>query len=221
MSAYLVIAVPRLRFAVSVRRKGVDDMPGMDGSLFAALPALLLAAATVGLTAPALDSALRREDGERLFWVGLTGGLAAVAAIAWAGLAATGAAAVTGILVLGGAAGSWYWLARRQRARKLARARKLRNRRLDSLRKRREAVLLEWSSYELDPWKGAEYPGLADVREKETSLLARASREAQAAQEAASDDAADEDAVNRYGSAVQELESAWEQALEAARRRAG
>ena len=194
-------------------------MPGMDGSLFAALPALLLAAAAVGLTAPALDSALRREDGERLFWVGLTGGLAAVAAIAWAGLAAAGAAAVTGILVLAGAAGSWYWLAQRQRARKLARARKLRNRRLDSVRKRREAVLLEWGSYELDPWKGVEFPGLTDVREKETSLLARAAREALSAHEAAQ--AGDDEEVARYGSAVSELEAAWERARTAARKRAG
>lgn len=63
----------------------------MDSGFLAGLPALLLAAAAIGLTAPGLDSALRREDGERLFWVSLTGGLAVVAAIAWASLAAPGA----------------------------------------------------------------------------------------------------------------------------------
>ena len=192
----------------------------MDSGFFAALPAFFLAAAALGLAVPAMDSALRREDGERLFWVGLTGGLTAVAAIAWAGLAAAGAGAVVGLLVLAGSAGAWYWLGRRQRARLSARARKLRDRRMAALHGRREAVLLEWSAYELDPWKAVEYPGLGDVREKETSLLARASRGALAAQEEAqaSDD---EEALARYGTAVQELESAWEKAREAARRRAG
>ena len=193
----------------------------MDSGFLAALPALLLAAAAVGLTAPALDSALRRDDGERLFWVGLTGGLAVVAAIAWAGLTAPGAAAVVGVLALGGSAGAWYWVARRHRARKRARVEKLRRRSLQSLARRREAVLLEWGSYELDPWKGAEFPGLTDVREKETSQLARAAREATEAHEAAGSDAADDAAVERYGSAVGDLEAAWERAREAARRRAG
>ncbi|MGW9404419.1 hypothetical protein ACWGQ2_10690 [Arthrobacter sp. NPDC055585] len=192
----------------------------MDSGFLAALPALLLAAAAVGLTTPALDSALRREDGERLFWVGLTGGLAVVAAIAWAGLAAPGAAAVTGLLALGGSAGAWYWLARRNQARKRARVEKLRRRRIQALAQRREAVLLEWGSYELDPWKGAEFPGLTDVREKETSLLARAAREALAAQEAALS-AGDDAAVARYGTAVGELEAAWDRARAAARKRAG
>jgi len=193
----------------------------MDGGFLAALPALLLAAAAIGFTAPALDSALRREDGERLFWVGLTGGLTVVAAVAWAGLAAPGAAAVAGLLALGGSAAAWYWLARRHRARKRARLRKLRSRRLDSLARRREAVLLEWGSYELDPWKGVEFPGLTDVREKETSQLARAAREALAAQEEAQSESGDDEAIARYGRAVGELETAWERAREAARRRAG
>lgn len=193
----------------------------MDSGFLEALPALLLAAAAVGFTAPALDWALRREDGERLFWVGLTGGLAVVAAIAWAGLAAPGAAAAAGLLALGGSAGAWYWLARRHRARKRARIHKLRRRRLESLARRREAILLEWGSYELDPWKGAEFPGLTDVREKETSLLARAAREALAAQEAAQAEAGGEEAMERYGTAVGELEAAWERARDAARRRAG
>ena len=193
----------------------------MDSGFMAAVPALLLAAAAVGLTTPALDTALRREDGERLFWVGLTGGLAVVAAIAWAGLAAPGAAAVVGALSLGGSVGAWCWLARRDRARKRARLEKLRRRRIQALAQRREAVLLEWGSYELDPWKGAELPGLTDVREKETSLLARAAREALSAHEAAQSAAGDDDAVARYGSAVTELEAAWERARTAARKRAG
>lgn len=196
----------------------------MDSGFLAALPALLLAAAAVGLTAPALDSALRREDGERLFWVGLTGGLAVVAAIAWAGLTAPGAAAVVGVLALGGSAGVWYWLSRRHRARKRARLQKLRRRRIQALARRREAVLLEWGSYELDPWKGVEFPGLTDVRERETGLLARAAREAlsahEAAHSAAEGDEGDE-AVERYGGAVGELEAAWERARTAARKRAG
>ena len=191
----------------------------MDAGFLAALPALLLAAAAVGLTAPALDAALRREDGERAFWTGLTGGLAVVAAIAWAGLAAPGAAAVVGVLALGGSAGAWYWLVRRDRARKRARLDKLRRRRVQALARRREAVLLEWGSYELDPWKGVEFPGLTDVREKETSLLARAAREALSAHEAAQ--AGDDEDVARYGSAVSELEAAWERARTAARKRAG
>ncbi len=191
----------------------------MDAGFLAALPALLLAAAAVGLTAPALDAALRREDGERAFWTGLTGGLAVVAAIAWAGLAAPGAAAVVGVLALGGSAGAWHWLVRRDRARKRARLDKLRRRRVQALARRREAVLLEWGSYELDPWKGVEFPGLTDVREKETSLLARAAREALSAHEAAQ--AGDDEDVARYGTAVSELEAAWERARAAARKRAG
>ncbi|MBF4994696.1 hypothetical protein ITX31_11300 [Arthrobacter gandavensis] len=192
----------------------------MDPGFPAGLPALLLAAAAMGLCAPALDTALRRQDGERLFWVGLTGGLTVVAAIAWAGLAAPGAGAVVGLLALCGSAGVWYWVDRRHRARKRARVEKIRRRRIDSLARRREAILLEWGSYELDPWKGAEFPGLTDVREKETSQLARAAREAMAAHEAAGSVEADDAAVDRYGSAVDELEAAWERARDAARRRA-
>ena len=191
----------------------------MDSVFWAALPALLLAAAALGVAVPALDAALRREDGERIFWIGLTGGLAVVAAIAWAGLAAPGAAAAVGVLALGGSAGAGYWLARRHRARKRARLEKLRRRRIQALDQRREAILLEWGSLELDPWKGLEYPGLTDVRERETSLLARAAREARSAHEAAQ--SGDEEAAERYGSAVDELESAWERARAAARRRAG
>lgn len=193
----------------------------MDSGFLAGLPALLLAAAAIGLTAPAIDSALRREDGERLFWVSLTGGLAVVAAIAWAGLAAPGAGAVVGLLALGGSAGAWYWVDRRHRARKRARVERLRRRRLETLASRREAVLLEWGSYELDPWKGVEYPGLTDVREKETSQLARAAREAAAAHEAAGAGDAGDSALERYGNAVAELETAWERARDAAKRRAG
>ena len=193
----------------------------MDSGFLAGLPALLLAAAAIGLTAPAIDSALRREDGERLFWVSLTGGLAVVAAIAWAGLAAPGAGAVVGLLALGGSAGAWYWVDRRHRARKRVRVEKLRRRRLETLASRREAVLLEWGSYELDPWKGVEYPGLTDVREKETSQLARAAREAAAAHEAAGSGDDGESALERYGNAVAELETAWERARDAAKRRAG
>lgn len=196
-------------------------MPGMDSGFLAALPALLLAAAAVGLTAPALDSALRREDGERLFWVGLTGGLAVVAAIAWAGLAGPGAAAVVAAVALGGSAAAWHWVARRSRARKRARLEKLRSRRLESLSRRREAVLLEWGSYELDPWKGVDFPGLTDVRQRETSLLARAAREAAAAGQAAESPSGGEEALARYGMAVGELEAAWERARTAARKRAG
>jgi len=193
----------------------------MDGGLLAAIPAILLAAAAVLFTAPALDSALRRDDGERLFWVGFTGLLTAVLAVAWAGLAGTGAAAVTGLGLLAGSAGAWIWLRRRQRARKLARAEKAHSKQLNSLEQRRESVLREWSSYELDPWKGVDYPGLGDVREKATSRLARAARDALAAKEEAQFRPLDAAALGAYAAAVDHLEEAWEAARLAARRRAG
>ncbi|MBD8042286.1 hypothetical protein H9638_00520 [Arthrobacter sp. Sa2BUA2] len=196
-------------------------MPGVDGSLLAAIPAILLAAAAVLFTAPALDAALRRDDGERLFWVGFTGLLTGILAVAWAGLAGTGAAAATGLLLVAGSAGAWIWLRRRHRARKQARAERIWAKRLHGLDRRREAILREWSSYELDPWKGVEYPGLGDVREAETSRLARASRDALAAQEAARVPSQETAALSTYAAAVDRLEEAWEAARHAARRRAG
>ena len=196
-------------------------MPGVDGSLLAAIPAILLAAAAVLFTAPALDAALRRDDGERLFWVGFTGLLTGILAVAWAGLAGTGAAAVTGLVLVAGSAAASIWLRRRHRARKLARAERIWAKRLHGLDLRREAVLREWSSYELDPWKGVEYPGLGDVREAETSRLARASRDALTAQEAAQSPSREPAALGTYAAAVDRLEEAWEAARHAARRRAG
>ena len=196
-------------------------MPGTDGGFFAAIPAILLAAAAVLFTAPALDAALRRDDGERLFWVGFTGVLTGVLAVAWAGLAGAVAAAVTGLGLLAGSAGAWIWLRRRHRVRKLARAEAARRRQISSLEQRRESVLRQWSSYELDPWKGMEYPGLGDVREAETSRLARAARDALAAKEAALSQSRDSAALGSYAAAVDHLEKAWEAARHAARRRAG
>ena len=201
------------------RKGGV--MPGADGSFLAAIPAILLAVAAVLFTAPALDAALRRDDGERLFWVGFTGLLTGILAVAWAGLAGTGAAAATGLVLVAGSAATWIWLRRRHRARKQARAERIWLKRLHGLDHRREAVLREWSSYELDPWKGIEYPGLGDVRQAETSRLARASRDALAAQEVAQSLSRETDALGAYAAAVDRLEEAWQAARHAARRRAG
>lgn len=196
-------------------------MPGMDNGFLAAFPALLLAAAAVLLGVPAMDSALRRGDGERLFWIGLTGVLTAVAAVAWAGVSGPGAAAVTGLAVMAGSAAGGLWLRRRHVRRLAARRRKLRKTRIQALAQRRQAVLLDWSSYELDPWKGSEYPGISDVREVETSRLARAAAAAEAAQAAAESEPGNDEAVQLCASAVDQLEEAWEEARAAARRRAG
>ena len=196
-------------------------MPGLDGSFLAAIPAILLAVAAVLVSVPALDTALRRDDGERLFWVGFTGLLTGILAVAWAGMAGTGAAAATGLVLVAGSAAAWIWLRRRHRARKQARAERIFAKRLHSLDRRREAVLREWSSYELDPWKGLEYPGLGDVRQAETSRLARASRDALTAQEAAQAPSREASALGTYAAAVDRLEEAWEAARHAARRRAG
>lgn len=196
-------------------------MPGVDGSFLAAIPAILLAAAAVLVTAPAMDAALRRGDGERLFWVGFTGLLTGVLAVAWAGLAVTGAAAIAGIGLLAGCAGAWIWLRRRHRGRQRALAEKAWSKRCRALDQRREEVLREWSSYELDPWKGIEYPGLGDVREVETSRLARAARVALAAHEEARSPSQDPAVLGAYSAAVDNLEEAWEAARHAARRRAG
>lgn len=197
-------------------------MPGMDSSFVAALPALLLAAAAVLLAPPAMDAALRKDDGERLFWFGLSGMLTAVAAVAWAGLTSPAAAAVTGLCVLAGSAAAGLWLRKRQRDRRHARIQRLRTKELELLARRQEAILLEWSSYELDPWKEIEYPGIADVRISETSRLAGAVRQAEAAKQAVGMVPADDaDALRRYAAAVDGLEGAWEAARSAARRRAG
>lgn len=196
-------------------------MSGMDGSFLAAIPAILLAAAVVLATPPAMDAALRRDDGERLFWTGFIGLLAGVLAVTWAGLVAAGAAAIAGIGLLAGCAGAWIWLRRRHRARRRASAERARARHLQALDQRREAVLREWSSYELDPWKGLEYPGLGDVREAETGRLARAARDALEAQDAAQYGTREPAAQGAYAAAVDRLEDAWRAARTAARRRAG
>ncbi|WAP51886.1 hypothetical protein OL239_00480 [Arthrobacter sp. ATA002] len=55
------------------------------------IPALILMAAALALTAFRVDAALDRGDGEKLFWIGFTGLLAALLAVAWAVAGSPGA----------------------------------------------------------------------------------------------------------------------------------
>jgi hypothetical protein len=71
---------------------------------------------------------------------------------------------------------------------------------------RHNAVLRQWSRYELDPGQAIEFPGMSDVRIPETAELFRAMREAQRCRLAADTD---------YVGAVERLENAFSAAEKA------
>ncbi|CEA07080.1 hypothetical protein BN1051_00392 [Arthrobacter saudimassiliensis] len=176
------------------------------------IAALALMGGAAGGTAWLVEASLRRtgddeaEDAERLFWVGLTGALAMVLGAVWAVLVLPQLAPLAGAVLLASSGGAVWWTQRRRRALLAQRRRRLQRRRLDSLVERHEAVLEQWRSYELDPFKALERPGLTDVSQPLTSSLIRAMREAEGARSRALQEASDQPS---YARAVEALETAW------------
>ena len=188
-------------------------MPQVDMSAGFLLPALILMAAALGLTAIKVDAALGRGDGEKLFWIGFTGMLTALLAVAWAAASNPGARPWVGLAAVAGAVGAGCWVQARNRRRRENRKRNERRRHIADLERRHDAVLLSWSSYELDDWKALERPGLKDTSRPEIKSLMRAMKNAAAlrpSQNAAPE--VDESRLDSYGAAVSGLEQAWETA---------
>jgi hypothetical protein len=187
-------------------------MPQVDASAGFLIPALILMAAALALTAMRVDAALERGDGERLFWISFTGLLTALLAVAWAVAGNPGARPWVGLVAVAGAAGAAGWVRVRSRRRREDRLRNERGRRIAALERRHDAVLLSWSSYELDDWKALERPGLKDASRPETKSLMQAMKAAAALrpQPAVSD--LDEAELVSYEAAVAGLEQAWENA---------
>jgi hypothetical protein len=187
-------------------------MPQVDASAGFLIPALILMAAALALTAMRVDAALERGDGERLFWISFTGLLTALLAVAWAVAGNPGARPWVGLVAVAGAAGAAGWVRVRSRRRREDRLRNERGRRIAALERRHDAVLLSWSSYELDDWKALERPGLKDASRPETKSLMQAMKAAAALrpQPAVSDLAESE--LDSYEAAVAGLEQAWENA---------
>lgn len=176
------------------------------------IAALVLMGGAAGGTAWLAAASLRRtgddeaEDTERLFWVVLTGALGMVLGAVWAALVLPQLAPLAGAVLLASAGGAAWWTHRRRRALLAQRSRRLQRRRLDSLVERHELVLEQWRSYELDPFKALERPGLSDVSQPLTSSLIRAMREAEGARGRALEEASDQPS---YARAVEALETAW------------
>ena len=170
--------------------------------------ALLLLAGALGLTAFRLDAALARRDGERIFWVGFTGFLASLLALVWAVTESPAAAPWVSAGTVAVAGGAAVWLVRRARTRREAKRAAESRQRAQPLTRRHDAVLLQWSSYELDPWKAAEKPGLLDVRRPETADFVRAMRTAGNLRPQAAEADLDAD-LEGYANAVAALEGAW------------
>ncbi len=174
------------------------------------VPALLLMIAAMVVTASQVDAALAREDGEKLFWVGLTGFLTAVLAVAWAVAGSPGSGPWVGLAAVAGAFAVVRWVQVRHRRRKETRRREARRRRIEALELRHDAVLRSWSSYELDEWKALEKPGLSDTAKPETRNLMRAMKSAAALRPLTEDSGPVDDArIRDYGTAVAGLEEAW------------
>ncbi|MBP3035793.1 hypothetical protein J2M53_05915 [Arthrobacter sp. zg-ZUI100] len=195
-------------------------MPYVDAGPGLLVPALILMAAALALTAVGVDAALARRDSETLFWVGLTGLLTLLLAVAWAAAESTWAAPWVGLAAVAGSAGASLWVVRRQRRRQLARHRKEVSGRVHELQRRHDAVLLSWSSYELDAWKAVEKPGLADLDKPETKGLMRAMREAASLRpDGGAPGAAgvgSDTGLDAYALAVTRLEEAWQAAEDSA-----
>ena len=187
-------------------------MPQVDASAGFLIPALILMAAALALTAMRVDAALERGDGERLFWISFTGLLTALLAVAWAVAGNPGARPWVGLVAVAGAAGATGWVRVRSRRRREDRLRNERGRRIAALERRHDAVLLSWSSYELDDWKALERPGLKDATRPETKSLMQAMKAAAALRpQPAVSDLAEAELVS-YEAAVAGLEQAWENA---------
>lgn len=192
-------------------------MPYLDVGTGMLVPALILMAAALGLTAIGVDAALARRDSERLFWVGFTGLLTALLAVAWAAAESSAAAPWVGLLAVAVGAGAAGWVGRRERRRRAARLQAEFRGRIQALERRHDAVLLSWSAYETDAWKAVEKPGLTDLARPETKGLIRAMKAAAVLRP--HDGAAAEPAgarVDDYASAVEGLERAWKTAEETA-----
>lgn len=188
-------------------------MPLVEAGTTALVPALILLAAAVIVTAARVDAALERGDGEKLFWVGLTGLLTALLAIVWAVAGSPQSGPWVGLASMVGAAGALWWIRVRQRRRVTARKREDRRRRIAAATRRHDSVLVSWSSYELDAWKALEKPGIGNVDRVESKALMRAMKAAAALRphEEKSADMNEKEMAD-YESAVAGLEEAWEDA---------
>ena len=188
-------------------------MPLEDAGASVLIPALLLLTAAIAVTAARVDAALSRGDGENLFWIALTGLLTTVLAIVWAVAGSPGSGPWVGLAAVAGTAGAGGWLRIRHRRRAAARRQAAQQARIAEFEHRHDAVLLSWSSYELDAWKALEKPGLGEKSKPETKTLMRAMKAAAALRPADGlPDALDEPRIRDYGAAVAGLEKAWEQA---------
>ena len=186
-------------------------MPLVDAGESALIPALILMAAALAFTAFRVDAALSRGDGEKLFWIGFTGLLTTLLAIAWAVSGNPGSGPWVGAAALAGAAGAGGWVQVRHRRRGAARLQAGRREKTAEIERRHDAVLRSWSSYELDVWKAVEKPGLGDASKPETKTLMRAMKSAAALRPAgASAHVPDDREISEYGAAVDGLEKAWE-----------
>lgn len=185
-------------------------MPQIDAGAGFLVPALILMAAALALTAFRVDAALARGDGEKLFWIGFTGLLAALLAVAWAVADTPGARPWIGLAAVAAAAGAAGWVRARHRRRVEDRKRRELAQAVTALERRHDAVLLSWSSYELDEWKAQEKPGLKDPANPETKSLMRAMKAAAALRPLDGAAAAPEKAeLDKYAAAVAGLEQAW------------
>lgn len=167
--------------------------------------ALLLAGVALAGTAVSIDSALRRGDSEQLFWGGFTGVLAVILTAVWAVSIRPADAPAVGLLVTAGAGAAGVWINRRQVRRRLAARQEAERRRRLELEGRHEAVLLRWSSYELDPFAALELPGIHDVRQDRTRQLVRAMKAAESARTRLVDGTGSD---GEYEAAVRRLEEA-------------
>ena len=185
-------------------------MPLIDAGASTLLPALVLLIAALAVTAFRVDAALARGDGEKIFWVGLTGSLTALLAVAWAVAGSPGSGPWVGLAAVLGASGAAGWVRMRHRRREEARSQKARRQRMAALERRHDEVLRSWSSYELDGWKALEKPGLSDAAKPETKDLMRAMKSAAALRPREEEPGSLGDAeIREYGTAVARLEEAW------------
>lgn len=169
----------------------------------------------IALTAVAVSRSLATDqDRDGVFWYGFTGGFACLGAITGAMVLVPETAALTGLTgMLGvGMAAGWVWRGEQERASR--RRRRSVEEARSALRARHESVLQRWVSYELDPAVAIDYPDMTDLKQPETAHLVRAMRKAAVLREQADTD--DDGVAPDYGSAVTDLEAAFEAAERAA-----
>ncbi|MCC3274161.1 hypothetical protein MUK71_00630 [Arthrobacter zhangbolii] len=177
---------------------------------------LLLLAGVLAAGAAGLDRALRKRDGESLFWTGFIAFLGVLLTAAWGVSTGPGGTAAIGMLLVAGSTAAAAWLAGRHRARVRRLERKQRQAALAAVSGRHREILTRWSAYELDPWLAAEHPQLQDVRSPETRDFIRALKEAERLRpEVAAGADADDSAA--YAEAVDRLEESLSRAEQAAR----